>query len=143
MGWINDVKLEIHELNTSKDRLRKFAFLLGCIFLIIAMWMTFRHTSHFVYYVFGFLGVLLIASGILFPEILKGIYTAWMAMAFAIGWLVSRILLAAIFYFIVTPVGLTARLFGKKFLDTKMHDGQGSYWIKRDTNNKTDYEKMY
>ena len=40
-----------------------------------------------------------------------------MGIAFAIGWIVSRAILILLFYFVVTPIGIIARFFGKKFID--------------------------
>ena len=143
MNWISDVKLELKELDTSVKSLRKFAFLVGAIFLLIAFLIWLRGHAQFAYYLFGSIGILLIITGLLFPHVLKNIYRLWMGMAFAIGWLVSRILLMAIFYFVIAPIGLAALILGKEFLDIKMGDGRESYWIKRNIDRKTNYEKMY
>jgi VIT1/CCC1 family predicted Fe2+/Mn2+ transporter len=142
MSWISDVKQELNDLDTSRKNLRKFAFLIGSILLIIAVWIALRKLSYLIFFL-GVVGMLLIAMGLLYPTLLKKNYIRWMWIAFAMGWLVSRILLAAIFYFIITPIGLTLRLFGKDLLGNKMKDMQNSYWAKREKNKEVNYEKMY
>lgn len=143
MSWIEDVRLELKELDSSPKSLRKFAFLIGLIVLIISFWFSLRYFSPFIYYFLGIIGMLLIVMGVFSPQGLKGIYKLWMGMAFAIGWVVSRILLMIIFYLVIMPVGLLARILGKEFLDKNMSIRKDSYWIKKDIGRKANYEKMY
>ena len=53
-----------------------------------------------------------------------------------VGW-VSPLLI--LFYLILTPIGLIARIFGKDFLDLKLNKEQASYWNIRET---VKYEKL-
>jgi hypothetical protein len=66
-----------------------------------------------------------------------------MGLAFALGWIVSRILITILFYMVVTPVSFIAKIFGKKFLDLKFRDSNNSYWIIRSSDSETDYRKMF
>lgn len=143
MNLIEDVKSGLRELDTSKGSLRRFAFFVGTIFLIISFWIWLQGYVQFLCYFIGSLGILLIITGIFFPSALKNVYIVWMGIAFANGWFISRILLILIFYFVMLPIGLVARLLGKEFLDIEMKKERESYWIKRDMGKKTDYEKMY
>ena len=51
---------------------------------------------------------------LLVPMGLKSIYYGWMFIALIIGWINTRILLALVFYLIITPMGLIMRLLGKQ-----------------------------
>ena len=51
--------------------------------------------------------------GFFFFDWAKTIHRGWMALANILGWINSRILLFIIFFFILTPIALLARLFGK------------------------------
>ncbi len=66
----------------------------------------------------------------------------WMALAFAMGWVMSRVVLAVLFYVVVTPLALVARVAGHRFLALDRKPA-GSYWISRDPSAASDYEKMY
>ncbi len=55
----------------------------------------------------------------LIPNGLKQIYRGWMYLALAIGWVNTRILLAMVFYLMITPFGLIMRLFGKNPIKNK------------------------
>jgi hypothetical protein len=141
MSWIKDVKEELKALDISKKILMKFGLLIGGIFLLLGFWIYYSSQS-FIGIVFIICGSLLFIFGVLLPNSLSGVYKVWMGLAFAIGWIVSRVLLTVLFYVGITTIGFIARLFGKKFLDIKFKDGKESYWIKKDST-KVDYSKMY
>jgi len=97
MSWISDVKNEIQKLDLSPKSLRKFGLVVGFVFVLIMCWMIYKNYLGDVRYVIGGGGILLILFGVLFPSFLKHIYKFWMGVAFAIGWVVSRLLLTIIF----------------------------------------------
>ncbi|MCB2184810.1 MAG: hypothetical protein KQJ78_00220 [Deltaproteobacteria bacterium] len=69
--------------------------------------------------------------GLLWPRGLTPLYLVWMSLAAVLGYFMSRLLLTLVFYLVLTPVSLVARLVGKDFLDLKMGDRE-SYWHRRD-----------
>jgi len=142
MSWINDVKDELKSLEISKKILRKFGLLVGGIFFLLGFWIYYSSQS-FVGIIFLFIGILLFAFGLLFPNALSSAYKVWMGLAFALGWIMSRVLLIVLFYFVLTPVGFIAKIVGKKFLDIDYTVKKESYWIIRSSDMKTDYSKMY
>ncbi len=60
--------------------------------------------------------------------ILKPIYLVWMTFAVILGWIMTRVILTAIFYLIVTPISLIAKLFRHKFLDLTFRTENDTYW---------------
>jgi carbamoyltransferase len=80
--------------------------------------------------------VLSIASVILFlsilwPRALRPIYLVWMIAVFPIGWLVSHVVLAAVYFGVFTPIGLLLRMTGYDPLGEKAQADDSSYWVKR------------
>ena len=67
-----------------------------------------------------------------------------MTFAVIIGWIMTRIILAILFFFIITAIGALARLFGKDFLNLKP-DNRDSFWNmrNRDRELNQDYEKQF
>lgn len=142
MSWIRDVAQELGELDTSRRSLRKFGIIVGAVFLLIgAVYMWRGHRLPVC--ILGSIGGFLLLTGTLVPGSLGGIYKFWMGMAFAMGWVVSRVLLVLLFYIIMTSIAIIARIFRKQFLDTQFRDGRTSYWVKRDGSRRVNYEKMY
>ena len=142
MSWIKDVKNEIKELDLSEKSLKKFGIIIGGVFLILSLLFFYKDWLPNLRLIFTVIGVYLFVSGIVIPKSLNSIYKIWMGFAFALGWIVSRFIIVILFIFVLTPIGLLAKLFGKKFLDIDFHDGKNSYWIPKE-NKDIDYEKMF
>lgn len=47
------------------------------------------------------------------PPVLAPVHRAWMVVGAVLGWINTRILLAAVFYLVVLPVGFVMRLVGR------------------------------
>jgi hypothetical protein len=72
-------------------------------------------------------------AGLLKPVFLRPVYVGWMIAVFPIGWMVSMLILAALFYGVFTPIGLCFRLLGRDALGLKLQPGRDSYWIPKET----------
>jgi Saxitoxin biosynthesis operon protein SxtJ len=59
------------------------------------------------------------------------IYRAWMYAVFPIGWTVTHVVMALLFFAVITPVGLLLRLFGHDALTRRMDSKAESYWTQR------------
>ena len=66
------------------------------------------------------------------PRLTRPVFVAWICAAYPIGWLVSHLLLAAVFFLIITPVGLVLRLLGRDPLQRKFDRSAKTYWIPHD-----------
>ena len=82
-------------------------------------------------------------GGMVLPALIRPIYTAWMVAAFPIGWTVSRVALATIFFGILTPLGALFRARGRDPLRL----GRGAretYWTaKRQSTAASDYFRQF
>ena len=76
---------------------------------------------------------------------MKWIYIAWMSVAFVLGFVMAHVILAVLFYLVITPIGLLAKLAGKDFLSLKLDRAAKSYWIPREKKPKSaaDYERQF
>ena len=139
MSLISDVKDELGSLEQTPKNLGQFSglmFVISCAFLYylfpwqLGFWIGF-FSAFFV----------LFLVGIFVPRSIHHVHSLWMGFAFGMGWFVSRFLLGLIYFFIVTPIGLISRAFGKMFIETGFKSNEESYWKKR-VNPKIDYTKM-
>ena len=138
------IRAEIQELDTSPRNLRKFGLVVGGVFGLLAVWFWWRGKAFFPYVLI--LGVSLVVFGLIWPKLLKQVYVIWMSLALVLGLIVSTALLTILFYLVVTPVGLVARLAGKDFLSQKLDPKANSYWIDRDRSiprRMNDYEQQF
>ena len=135
---------EIKNIKSETSDLKKFGLFIGAILFLGSLYLLWKQQH--VYAVAGFgLGVVFIVMGFIRPVVLKPLQRAWMAMAVVMGFVMSRIIVAVIFYGMVTPIGLAGRFAGKKFLELKMDKAAASYWIGREQTKteKSDYERQF
>lgn len=124
------IREELQRLPTGPKELRKFGLVVGGVFLLLAAWFGWRDSPLAPYG--AALGLPLMALGLAWPRGLRAVYLGWMALAFALGTVVSTVVLVAFFYLVVTPVGLLARLAGRDFLSQRLERGARSYWRPRE-----------
>jgi hypothetical protein len=75
-------------------------------------------------------GVLVGLVGVVSPRAIRWVYSGWMVAVFPIGWTISRIILAALFYLVFTPVALVFRLIRRDALRLRPDDAS-SQWASK------------
>lgn len=135
---------EIKNIKSETSDLKKFGLLIGAILLLGSLYLLWKQQHDYAVVGFILAGVFTVLAFV-GPVVLKPLQRAWMAMAVVMGFVMSRIIVAVIFYGMVTPIGLAGRLAGKKFLDLKMDKAAVSYWIgrKQTKTEKSDYERQF
>jgi hypothetical protein len=78
--------------------------------------------------VLGAIAIVVGGLGLLLPQTIRWIYTGCMIVAFPIGWVVSLVMLAVMFYGVITPVALFFRLRGRDLLHRAPPRGTTSFW---------------
>lgn len=131
MNWIKDIQQGVQQLPKDKKALQRFASVLSSALLLIAAIFFFLRRDAGTTLWFAMAVVLLLAAAMIRPDLLRPLYLGWMALAFALGALVSRLILTLFFYGILTPIALVLRLMGKDFLRRKTEKGLSSYWLAR------------
>ena len=66
--------------------------------------------------------------GLCKPPLLRPVFVGAMVLTFPIGWLTSHAVLAALYYGLLTPLGLTFRLIGRDNLGLRFEPETPSYW---------------
>jgi hypothetical protein len=77
----------------------------------------------------GAIGLVVLAAA--WPRAIQPVYVAWMALAAALGWLSTHLLLAIIYYGLITPLGCIARLCRHDPLQRRFDSRVSSYWVRR------------
>lgn len=97
----------------------------------LALWHGWAHGEPRTALVLGVLAVTVGGAGIIWPAALRPVFVGWLALAFPIGWLVSRLLLLFLFAGLITPVALAFRAAGRDVLQRRRQRGQSSYWMRK------------
>ena len=109
---------------------RSFGLVFFVVFLIVSLWPLLnegqlRIWASITSIIFLFLG--LINSKLLYP-----LNRLWFKFAVFLGSIVSPIVMAIVFFLVVTPTGLFRKIINKDSLRKKYNKNNNSYWIKRD-----------
>jgi multisubunit Na+/H+ antiporter MnhG subunit len=137
------IKEELKNIKEEKKDLRKFGLTVGAVLLIIGIILYL--TGKTLFLIFGGAGTLLILLAFIYPKALKPANKLWMMLAILMGWFMSRVILAILFYLVVTPTALLLKIIGKDFLKLRADKSVKSYWEKRDNKiaEKLDYERQF
>jgi hypothetical protein len=139
MSWINN---EYQSLDRSPRALRRFGFTVGFVILFLGSLLLWRHRG--AGWPLIWIGAILLLAAGLAPLTLKWVHGPWMIASLALGWIVTRILLTTVFFFVVTPIGLLQRLLGKRVIEVAFNADSGSYWQTRTAlPAPEDYEKQF
>lgn len=109
--------------------LRQFAALWLPLFsAILAFWAWRRGQPTALVGGLAAVGAVSLLVGLLRPALARPVFVGWMAAAFPLGWLVSHLLLAIVYYGVVAPIGLAMRLAGRDPLQRRFDRAAKSYW---------------
>jgi hypothetical protein len=142
MSLIEDVATSLRGLSPGPGPLRRFGLLVGAVLLAAGLWLGRRGAHPSPHDAVALAGAALLLLGAGAPATLRTPYRIWMGLAFTLGWFTSRLLLAAIYLGVLTPIGLLARVAGKRFLDLGPDGGAASYWVRRDPSRPVDHRKL-
>ena len=123
---------------------REFGLLVGGVLVLLSGWWFYRGKFFTAAEVLLPLGVLLVLLGLLWPRALVMPNRAWMLLAAGLSFVTTRIILALVFFLVVTPIGVIKRSLGWDPL-SRRGEPSVSYWQpysgrQRDPRH---YEKMY
>jgi hypothetical protein len=139
---ISIIRKEIESLRTDKKTLRNFGLLFFVVLSVIGGFSSWKGSSNWPWFMGG--SGLFLALGLFLPFILKPFYKAWMALAFLLGLIMTRVILTLSFFLIFTPMGFMLRVLGKDLLDEKIDGSSSTYWHKHEVNSdKSRYLKQY
>jgi hypothetical protein len=108
---------------------KKFGLFFSTIFALIAVYAYLKFRVEFA--AFALMTSTLFAfAAFLTPQILSPVNSLWFSLGVLLGKIVSPIVLALIFFVLITPLALVTRLFGRDELKMKKRTVD-SYWVDR------------
>ena len=126
------VEVKILMVKKSKIKIssnRNFALVFFVVFLIVGLWpLTFGYPIRIWSTVISLVFLIL---GLMNSKLLTPLNKLWFKFGMILGAIVSPIVMAAVFFLVVTPIGLIMRVMGKDLLEKKYNKKKQTYWIKR------------
>jgi hypothetical protein len=108
---------------------RNFAFLCSALFLVLTAVFYFRgFLPGPVAFSLVTLAALSLVTAALHPRLFRPLYRCMMRVSFRIGQTLGKVILGAVYLFVVTPLGLLLRLTGKDLLELKRSPHKSTYW---------------
>jgi len=109
---------------------KKFGILFGFIFLIISFWPIFFGSNFRLWSLI--IAIIFFAITFLKPLLFKPFNKIWIKFGEILGLIIAPIIMALVYFIILTPISLIVRIFGKDLLGLKFLKEQDTYWIKRE-----------
>lgn len=118
----------------SAKELRVFALLLVPFLALVAWFVAARWEAHTAAGLILGAAMVLGCAGLAWPAVLRPVYQVWMIAVFPIGWTISHLAMALLFYLVFTPVGLIMRACGRDPLERQWDRAARTYWKPRSPN---------
>lgn len=115
--------------NPSSRELRQFAGLWVAFCALVGVLLIYQAGWWIAAGVLWGLGVVVGGIGLVRPPFIRPLYLGWMKAAYPIGWLLAHLLLAVVYYGLMTPVGLLMRLFGYDPMHRRFDRAAATYWV--------------
>tara|TARA_Y100001970_G_scaffold195004_1_gene237000 strand:- start:868 stop:1278 length:411 start_codon:yes stop_codon:yes gene_type:complete len=133
---------ELKNIKSHKKNIKDFGITIGVILGIISLILFLKEIPY--YNLFIYISSFFIVFALTIPIFLKPLFIIWMIFSIILGWIMTRLILTFLFYFIMFPIGIFMRLFGQTMLKNK-NDATHSYWDQRieSIEKNQDYEKQF
>ena len=115
-----------------KSSNRSFGILFFLVFLGFGLWPLTKEMSPNIYLII--ISVIFLILGLLNSKLLSPLNNLWIKFGEILGKVIAPIVMAVVYFLILTPISLLVRLFGKDLIEMKFSNNIKSYWIKRKKN---------
>ena len=112
-----------------KSSNRSFGILFFLVFLGFGLWPLTKEMSPNIYLIV--ISVIFLILGLLNSKLLSPLNNLWIKFGEILGKVIAPIVMAVVYFLILTPISLLVRLFGKDLIGMKFSNTIKSYWIKR------------
>ena len=112
-----------------KSSNRSFGILFFLVFLGFGLWPLTKEMGPNIYLII--ISVVFLVLGLLNSKLLSPLNEIWIKFGEILGRIIAPLIMALVYFLILTPISLLVRAFGKDLLGLKYLKQQNSYWIKR------------
>jgi hypothetical protein len=118
-------------LNPTKKELRIFSLALWWLFSIVGLIVWRKTGSATTGMTLSLIGLVLAAIGFAVPTAMRPVFIVMNVVNYPIAWTFTHIIMAFIFYFVVTPVGVIMRWTGRDPMERVFDRKAKTYWKSR------------
>ena len=116
----------------SQSSNKSFGLLFFVVFLIIGLWPLKNGDSINIYFII--FSAFFLILGLINSKLLSPLNKSWIKLGEILGIIIAPVVMALVYFVILTPVSLIVRIFGKDLLGLRFLKDKDTYWIKRKKN---------
>ena len=113
----------------SQSSNKSFGLLFFVVFLIIGLW-PLKNGENLNFY-FIATSIIFLVLGLINSKLLTPLNKSWIKLGEILGIIIAPIVMALVYFVILTPVSIVVRIFGKDLLSLKLLKEKETYWIER------------
>ena len=113
----------------SQSSNRSFGILFFVVFLIIGLW-PLKNGENLNFF-FIATSIIFLILGLINSKLLTPLNKSWIKLGEILGIIIAPIVMALVYFVILTPVSFIVRIFGKDLLSLKLLKEKETYWIER------------
>ena len=114
----------------SQSSNRSFGLLFFIVFVLVGLWPVIKGEAANIYLIL--ISLFFLIFGLINSKILSPFNKAWIKLGEILGLIIAPIIMALVYFIILTPISLIVRMLGKDLLGLKFLKKQDTYWIKRE-----------
>ena len=107
---------------------RSFGFVFFVVFFVISLWPILSENEIRIWSLI--LSVIFLILGILNSKILTPLNKVWFRFGIFLGNFIAPIVMGIVFFLVVTPTGILAKLFKKDLINLKKNNDK-TYWVEK------------
>tara|TARA_Y100000590_G_C15417672_1_gene900122 strand:- start:50 stop:448 length:399 start_codon:yes stop_codon:yes gene_type:complete len=132
------MKNKLNNVKISSNR--SFGITFFVVFLAVFLWQLLKNEELIVWLLI--IAFVFLALGLINSKLLTPLNKGWNKFGILLGNFIAPIVMAIIFFAVVTPTGLILRLMGKDLLRLKKNKDKKTYWIQKN-DYKTSMKKQF
>ena len=113
----------------SQSSNRSFGLLFFIVFIAVGLWPIIKGEEANIYLIL--ISLFFLIFGLINSKILSPFNKAWIKFGEILGLIIAPIIMALVYFLVLTPISIIVRLFGKDLLGLKFNKKQDTYWIDR------------
>jgi len=113
----------------AKNSNRSFGLLFFIVFIAVGLWPLTKSEEANIYLIL--ISLFFLIFGLINSKILSPFNKVWIKFGEILGLIIAPIIMALVYFIILTPISLIVRIFGKDLLGLKFLKKRDTYWIKR------------
>ena len=121
---------------------RKFGLFLCFVFLSIATYFLYLN-SFIIAFCLIFIGLIIFLIAILKARLLFPLNLIWMRFGYLLGLLISPLVMATIYFGLITPYSIFIRIKGRDELKLRLKKNRSKWRLRIINNEKTDFKKQF